>query len=130
MIALVLACLSMGACTSHPIDQRIRMSITGTWKGDQTGALLTIFGDGRIVLENAKGSAQPIKGKIDRGFDEILFTYLTPAAVCKDATGVYRFTSDGRKLTLEPLREDCPARAAQLDKSWSIANRIPTTQVQ
>jgi len=130
MMSVLAALLVVGACYSHPEDYRLHMGITGTWQGDRSGALLTIYQDGRMVLENVPGSDAPIKGQIERGFDQILLRYVTQRGMCGDSVGIYRFECDGKILTLDPLREDCAVRATQIDAVWRIKFRAPTTSVK
>jgi len=82
------------------------------------------------VLENVPGTEIPIKGKLDRGFDQILIHYTTSLSICQDAVGIYKFNSDRKTLKLETIREDCTARAAQLDKEWTMKYQSPTTSVR
>lgn len=128
IVAVTLCALLLGACSSTKINYDMHAAIVGTWKGDQSGALLTIFGDGRFILEHAVNSPQDavIKGTLQRGKDQILFKYTMPAVVCGNSTGVYRFSRMGDTLNFEPVREDCPARAAQIDSTWTIQSRTPT----
>ena len=106
------------------------MAIEGTWQGETTGALLTIYSDGRIVIEGAAGleAGTIIKGTMERGFDEILITYTTPTAVCGSATGLYRISRKDNQLILETLREDCPSREQHLDKVWTLKSAIPAAK--
>lgn len=123
----VFAAIFLGACNSHPINKKIQMSVVGTWQGDQSGTLMTIYIDGRFILENAKGVATGtlVNGKMERGEDEIYVVYASPKALCGDASGLYRLSRKGNVLKFETLREDCPTRAAQFDKSWTLKYRTP-----
>jgi len=127
-VLCLLAALLLGACNSNKINYDLHTAIVGTWKGDQSGALLTIFGDGRFVLENARGvdAGTQIKGIIQRGRDQILFTYSSPAVLCPQNDGIYHFGRKGDVLSLTVASEECPERAAQIDATWTLANRIPT----
>jgi hypothetical protein len=132
-LSLATCVLFLGACRSHPIDRRMRMSITGTWQGVQNGTLLTVYSDCRIEVTNVKGqpAGTVIVGKIDRGFDQLLITYTSPRAVCEDANGIYKFkaTKDNQKMKLTMIHDDCAVRVAQLDKDWILKNPMPTTTV-
>lgn len=126
LLSAVLAASLLCACYSNKVDNRIHMAITGIWTGDQSGAVMTIYGDGRFVIENASGmeDGKLIRGTMERGFDQVLVKYTYPIAVCKDATGVYQFVQEGDKLTFTELHEDCPAREAQFDHSWTLKTRV------
>ncbi|HNX03986.1 MAG TPA: hypothetical protein PKI32_00705 [Opitutales bacterium] len=119
--------LFFGACTSHPVDKRIHASIIGTWQGEETGAILTIYGDGRFTLEKAAGVPEGtvIRGKLERGFDDVCIIYTTPASICQSSAGIYRLTPVDGRMEAEVLREDCPARAAQMDHAWKLLNMTP-----
>jgi hypothetical protein len=67
-----------------------------------------------------------IKGIVERGRDQLLFTYNSPAVLCPQNSGVYHFERKGNVLKLIPVNEECPQRAAQIDSSWTLLNRIPT----
>jgi hypothetical protein len=130
-IMLAIATLLVaGACQSHPEDYRLHMAVTGTWQGAQSGTLMTIYQDGRLIIENAPGSNSPIKGQIERGFDQLLIRYITPRGQCGDSVGIYKFECDGEKLTLDQIKEDCALRAGQLDKVWTIKFRTPTSSIK
>jgi hypothetical protein len=124
---LSLFALVLAACNSHPIDQRIHLSIVGTWQGETTGTVMSIYGDGRLVIENAPGvpAGTVITGTVERGFDEVRIVYLAPASLCQGQSGVYRLSLKKSILTMEVLSEECPARAAQMDKTWKLLNMTP-----
>ena len=79
------------------------------------------------MLENAAGvpAGTIIRGKIDRGFDEICIIYQIPASVCSNAAGIYRLKVKDGAMETEVVREDCPARAAQFDHSWKLVSATP-----
>jgi len=126
----VAALLALGACRNHPVDYRMHMSVTGTWQGAQSGALLTIYEDGRFFLENVPGSDAPIRGHIERGFDQLLIHYLSPSASCGDSIGIYKFECDRKTLTFEMVKDDCSVRTAQIDRTWNLKFRTCTTSLK
>ncbi len=122
-----LCALVLSACNSHPVDPRMHMAIVGTWQGETTGTVMSIYGDGRLVIENAPGvpAGTVITGTVDRGFDEVRIAYLTPASLCPGQSGVYRLSLKKDVLSMEVLNEPCPERAAQMDKTWKRLNMTP-----
>lgn len=124
----LLGTLVFGACSSYKIRPDLHAAIIGTWKGETSGAYLTIYSDGRFILENASGVADgtDILGTIERGRDMLLFTYNTPSALCPKMRGVYNFAREGDVLTISVVNEECPERSSQLDSSWALVNRTPT----
>lgn len=127
LVFAMFAALLLSACNSHPVNKRMHMAIEGTWQGDQSGVLLSIYRDGRFVLENAKGvqSGSLINGKMDRGFDEIYVVYTSPKSLCQDGSGIYKLVRKGDQMTFETLREDCPTRAGQFDTTWTLKDPTP-----
>jgi hypothetical protein len=132
VILALFAALLLSACNSHPINKRMQIAIEGTWQGEQSGTLLTIYSDGRFILENAKGAASGalIKGKMDRGMDEVYVVYTDPKTICPDSSGIYRFSRKGKQLTWEKIRDDCATRVGQFDHTWTLKYRTPLSYLK
>ncbi len=126
-LALSLFAFVLGACKSHKILPELHTALVGTWKGEQSGAYLTIYSDGRFVLERALGVQEGtrILGKVQRGRDMLKFFNYSPSASCPGQDGTYRFVRVDDTLALEVVEEECPERLAQLDKSWTLYRRTP-----
>lgn len=125
-IIFFISALLASGCSSYKIDPSLHTAIVGTWKASSSSELLTIYSDGRFVLEEVPGiDGKLVKGTIERGRDMIMFMYETPSSLCASERGVYNFSREDDTLTLTMVSEECRDRASHLALVWNLENKVP-----
>ena len=116
----------LSACTSYPVDKSLHTIIVGVWKGDTSGAVMTILSDGRFTIEHASNlpADVTIKGTLERGRDQIRFAYSIPSSACPGENGIYHFVREDDTLKLDAVHEECRLRAEHMDSSWTLVSMI------